>query len=133
MPVTLAGIELPEDIAWPNELSGHGVGQVQNPSIEGSLIIEEIANPNGRPITLATGSEVWVERQTVEQVDALAGVPLEDDESHLFVWSDGRQFEVVFDRSKGSPVIAKQIIRRAASGELPTHPYSLTIYLKVKE
>jgi len=129
--VALEGIELPRDIAWVDEFVGFGVGQTVEPTITGSLVIEESLQVDGRPITLETGSEVWVHRETVEAIDALAATPLADGQTLSLLWDDGRTFEVVIDRARG--ITAEPILRRAAGAQMPTHPFSLSIALIVKD
>ena len=133
MAVTLAGIVLPADIQWVNEFAGFGVGQSISPTLTGSLLIEETEQTDGRPITLESGDGSWTERQVVEQLATLESTPLEDGETLVLDWSDGRLFDVVFDRSSGSAFRASEVYRLSASSQEATHPYFISISLLIKD
>lgn len=132
MSVELAGIGLPEDIQWVDEFTDFGVGQVITPTLTGALLIEEVQQPHGRPISLQTGVNVWVSRSVVEALYALQSTPLQEGESLVLQWGDGRQFDVVFDHSRGA-FSASEIRRLAASAQGSEHKYSVSIALLVKE
>ena len=53
---TLGGIELPDDMEWPDEFTGWARGQDKQTSVTGVLIVQEAAREAGRPITLRSGS-----------------------------------------------------------------------------
>lgn len=132
MPVTLAGITLPPDIQWTDEFSGFGVGQTISPTLTGALLVEEFAQTEGRPITLASNGASWVERSAVLSLEALAATALNDQYLRL-VWGDGRQFDVVFDRSSGNGFRADELKRLAADKQGPSHKYLIEINLLIKE
>ncbi|MFK0569960.1 MAG: hypothetical protein RM811_002615, partial [Endozoicomonas sp.] len=61
-----------------------------------------------RPIALSGGSEAgWVSRLTVKNLFALSKAA---NKTMSLTLPDGRQFSVIFDRSNGSPVEAKQVL-----------------------
>lgn len=134
MPVVLEGITLPADIHWIDEFAGHGVGQTITPTLTGSLLVEENAQPDGRPMTLDSGgSASWVERVDVEALAALAAAPIEDGETLSLEWADGRTFEVVFDRSRGTGFEASEVLRLAANSHSYDHPYLVKLTLLIKD
>tara|TARA_R110002072_G_scaffold103808_1_gene227737 strand:- start:105 stop:512 length:408 start_codon:yes stop_codon:yes gene_type:complete len=132
MPISLGGITLPPDIQWTDEFAGFGVGQTIAPTITGALLVEEFEQTEGRPITLASNGASWVERSTVVSLEALAATPL-DDEYLTLVWGDGREFEVVFDRSSGNGFRADELRRLAADKQGPSHKYLIEINLLIKD
>lgn len=132
MPVILEGITLPDDIQWVDEFVGHGVGQTIAPTLTGALIVEENAQPEGRPMTLDSGDGSWVDRTTVEALEVLASTPLSDGETLALEWADGREFEVVFDRSRGRGFEAVERLRLAAGSHSSDHPYLLKLTLLIK-
>ena len=73
--ITLAGIELPDDLDWEDEFGWEPVGQVITPTLSGAIIVEESVQSEGRPITLRSDGEAWVKRSTVLELQALAAVP----------------------------------------------------------
>lgn len=132
MPVSIAGITLPEDLLWTDEFKGFGVGQSITPTITGALLVEEFDQPEGRPMTLSSAGAAWVTRSTVEALEALAATPL--DGTYLtLVWGDGRQFEVVFDRSSGPGFSATEVKRLAAGAQTPAHKYLIDLNLIIKD
>lgn len=128
MPVTLNAISLPDDIIWRDEYSGFGVGQVITPTLTTALVVEEVAQVAGRSITLETGEDAWVEKSVVDALNSLVATPLNDTTLPL-VWGDGRSFDVVFDRSSGAAVEAREIFPIASADKGTDHIYSLTIRL----
>ncbi|MFW6344767.1 MAG: hypothetical protein ACOC0M_00325 [Halomonas sp.] len=129
MTVRLAAITLPDDIQWTDEYAGHGVGQTITPTLTGALLVEEAAQQAGRPITLASNGAAWLERSTVEALQALAATPLDTGDTHTLIWGDGRTFQVVFDRSSGPAIEAQEVLRAAAQIQGADHPYTVTIRL----
>lgn len=129
MTISIDGIELPSDLQWVDEFSGHGVGQVITPTLTGALLVEEVAQTKGRPITLASNGAAWVQRSVVEQLQTLAATPLPDGTTLPFVWDDGRTFDVVFDRSRGPGFSATEVVRRAGSIQTAAHWYTINITL----
>lgn len=128
---TLAGIQLPADLLWEDEFAGFGVGQTITPTLTGALVVEESAQPVGRPITLRSAGGAWVTRATVEALATLASTPLPDGATLALTWSDGRSFEVVFDRSSGAGFSAEEVYRVRADDQDAAHPYEITLNLIV--
>lgn len=99
MPLSIGGVELPEDLIWSDEYRGWSrVSQKRERNVNGSLLIEESAGAGntGQPITLE-GSERhgWATRA---QVDALQELSEQPNEIHELVLPDGREFDVMFSR-----------------------------------
>lgn len=132
MPITLAGVEIPDQIQWVDEFAGFGVGQQITATLTGALLIEENAQPDGRPITLESGAGAWATREQVEALDALAATPIADGATLPLVWATGETFDVVFDRSSGNGFSAEEIIRVAPAFHSVTHPYAIKLSLLVK-
>lgn len=49
---TLAGIELPDDLDWVDEMTAWRIGQIIRPSLTGRPIVQEGLMQAGRPVTL---------------------------------------------------------------------------------
>jgi len=129
MTTRLAGIDLPDDLQWTDEFTGHGVGQQITPTITGALVVEETTQSKGRPITLAGNGHAWVPRATVEALAALAATPVADGATLLLEWTDGRTFDVVFDRSRGPGFSAREVRRLSAGIQGGDHPYIIELTL----
>lgn len=129
MPITLDDIPLPDDIQWRDEFAGAGVGQQITPTLTGALVVEESAQPAGRPITLASNGGAWVSRAVLERLAARAATPLAEGQTLTLVWGDGRTFPVVFDRGAGAPIEAHEVMRTAAAAQAPDHAYLITLRL----
>ncbi len=74
MSITLAGVELPDDLDWSDEYTAWKVGQVIRPSLTGALIVQEAAMQAGRPVTLQStdlGSGAYVAPVTLDVLNAL--------------------------------------------------------------
>lgn len=129
--VTLEGISLPNDIQWADEFVGFGVGQVVTPTLTGAIVVEESLQAAGRPITLQSGDGSWTIRAVVEQIAALCAVPLADNQSLTLSWH-GTDYQVIFDRSRGSAFEANEVLRVAAPNQGAGHFYLITINLIVR-
>jgi hypothetical protein len=121
--ITLAGIELPDDLDWEDEFGWEPVGQVITPTLSGAIIVEESVQSEGRPITLRSDGEAWVKRSTVLELQALAAVPSARMQLHL----NGRIFTVIWRRESGGGLEAKQLYR-IADPDAHT-PYEITLRL----
>ncbi|HHQ4448806.1 MULTISPECIES: hypothetical protein [unclassified Aeromonas] len=121
--ITLAGIELPDDLDWEDEFGWEPVGQVITPTLSGAIIVEESVQSEGRPITLRSDGEAWVKRSTVLELQALAAVPSARMQLHL----NGRIFTVIWRRESGGGLEAKQLYR-IADPDAQT-PYEITLRL----
>lgn len=74
MTLSLAGIELPEDLYWADEFTAWKVGQVIRPSLTGALVVQESAMQAGRPVTLQStdeGGGRYVAPVTLDVLEAL--------------------------------------------------------------
>ncbi|MGY3884218.1 hypothetical protein [Aeromonas aquatica] len=121
--ITLAGIELPDDLDWEDEFGWEPVGQVITPTLSGAILVEESVQSEGRPITLRSDGEAWVRRSTVLDLQALAAGPSTRMPLHL----NGRTFTVLWRRESGGGFEAKQLYRIAdPDGQTP---YEITLRL----
>ena len=74
MTASLAGVELPDDIQWPDEYTAWKVGQIIRPTLTGALVVQEAAMQAGRPITLQgfdDGGSRYVAPVTLATLNAL--------------------------------------------------------------
>jgi len=73
--ITLGGIELPGDLAWPDRYGWQQVSVATEYSLTGALIVETATKQAGRPITLQSAdNRSWVTRATVASLKALQTV-----------------------------------------------------------
>jgi hypothetical protein len=99
-------IQIPDDLAWPDEWSWAEVAQKKTYSITGALLVESAQKKAGRPITLQSDdTSAWVSRSDVANIRSfIANV---GDNMTLFI--RGQFFTVVFDHDAGamsaSPVV----------------------------
>lgn len=134
MSLTLAGIELPEDLYWSNEVTPWKVGQTVTPTLTGAIVIQEAAMLAGRPITLESqrdGSDfvAVVTRATLDALLALEAVPNAAPMS-LVVPLDGggtATYQVHWRRISGPAIEAEPIVFKApiAAGDF----YTITLRL----
>lgn len=117
----LAGVQLPDNLYWSDEFQWSAAAQTRAYSLTGALLLEEAPRQAGRPITL---EGMWVERTTVEAVQALADAPGSD---RLLTLPDGRQFSVRF-RHDGGPAVDARPLHPVAT-PAPDTLYSLTLRL----
>lgn len=121
--ITLAGIELPDDLDWGDEFAWEPVGQVITPTLSGAIIVEESVQSEGRPITLRSDGEAWVSRSTVLALQSLAAAP----STRMQLFLNGRIFTVIWRRENGGGLEAKQLYR-IADPDAQT-PYEITLRL----
>lgn len=118
-----SGITL-KNCFWSDEFDYEPVAQVLKRSANKfSLFNFELAQEAGRPMTL-TGS--WVPRTTVLEIEtrrAVAGGV------HKVELDDGREFDVIFDRSSQS-VVAEQV-EGSRTNPQDTDKYSITLHLLI--
>jgi hypothetical protein len=75
MAVTLGGVELPDDLAWPDRYDWQPVTVNTQYSLTGALLVESSTKLAGRPITLQSAdNRSWVTRAVVESVKDLQAV-----------------------------------------------------------
>lgn len=132
MAVILEGIELPDDIQWIDEFSGHGVGQTVTPTLTGALVVEESEQTEGRPMTLDGGRGSWISRSKAEAIALLAATALEDGETLALEWADGTNYEVVFDRSRDNGFQATEVQRVSRVFQGAEHQYFIKLNLLIK-
>ncbi|MCP3286988.1 MULTISPECIES: hypothetical protein [Aeromonas] len=121
--ITLAGIELPDDLDWEDEFAWEPVGQVITPTLSGAIIVEESVQSEGRPITLRSDGEAWVRRSTVLALQSLAAAP----STRMPLFLNGRIFTVIWRRENSGGLEAKQLYR-IADPDAQT-PYEITLRL----
>ncbi|AMO58269.1 hypothetical protein GZ77_21310 [Endozoicomonas montiporae] len=125
----LDSVTLPDDLLWVNEYDWNPVKQNLDRSLSGALLVQEQAASYGRPIELSGGEEAgWVDRATVEQLLALSLIP---NKVMTLTTADLRAFSVIFDRSGGAPIEARQIMPFAYPDD--SYQYSLSIRLLTVE
>ncbi|MBO9497293.1 hypothetical protein J7438_24880 [Thalassotalea sp. G20_0] len=101
-------ITLPDDLLWINEFEWNPVEQTTERSLTGAFLIQEGQLSHGRPIILSGNGEAgWVSRLTVKSLFALSKAA---NKTMTLKLPDSRQFSVIFDRSNGAPVEAKQVL-----------------------
>ncbi|MBO9484559.1 hypothetical protein [Salinisphaera sp. G21_0] len=88
-------------------------------------LIQEGQLSHGRPIILSGNGEAgWVSRLTVKNLFALSKAA---NKTMTLTLPDSRQFSVIFDRSNGAPVEAKQVLPFAYPAD--SDQYLLTLRL----
>lgn len=66
MATSLDGIELPDDLGWPDEYEWSPVKQGVSVAVDGTLLVEVAAQLAGRPMRLSGGQDAgWVTRAVV--------------------------------------------------------------------
>lgn len=118
----LGSVTLPGNFYWPDEFTDwEPVAQNSEHTLSGALVVEEGARLAGRPITLAG---LWLDRATLEAVDALAAVP---GAKYTLALNDGSSRSVMFRRGSGRSVEARAVFNRAPGA--PVTYYETTIRL----
>lgn len=70
--ITLGGVTLPADLAWPDRYSWQPVAVSTEYSLTGALIVESSEKQSGRPITLqGADNRAWATRATVDAIRTL--------------------------------------------------------------
>ncbi|TNH91150.1 hypothetical protein CF139_05070 [Aeromonas hydrophila] len=121
--IKLAGIELPDDLDWGDEFEWDPVGQVITSTLTGALVVEEVAQSEGRPITLQSDGESWVRREVVLALYSLVSTLSTPMQLEL----NGRIFTVLWRRENGGGFVAKQLYRIADPDN--QFPYEITLRL----
>ena len=94
-------------------------------SLTGALLVQEQSKSFGRPIELSGGEDsAWVARSVVVNMLALSQIA---NKVMILTPPDLRQYSVIFDRSSGSPIEARQILPYAYPGD--DYQYSLIVRL----
>jgi hypothetical protein len=94
MSYTLDGITLPGGLTWSNKYDWTYVNQDINVALSGSLIIQEDAQLQGRPITLAGGENFcWAERSLIDTLYGMLSdtgkqmtLDMGPDDIHTVMW-----------------------------------------------
>lgn len=87
-------ITLPGDLLWSDELTWTDRKQVERNSLAGGMIRQRSTKTGGRAITLTTRQGVFVTRQQVDDLNALADNPATD--TFTVTHPDGRTFLCAF-------------------------------------
>lgn len=118
-------INLP-DLFWENEFDWFPVGQSQEYSLTGDLIIEESEKQNGRPISLV-GSESlgWVDKSVLDALVASAQIP---NLKMTLSLSSGQSFTVRWDLSKEKCVEATKVFRTFPHDDTTQDYWSISLY-----
>lgn len=120
----LDSVALDDQFEWVDEFDWDPVAQVQERSVMGLLLVQEGVKVHGRPITLQSNGGVWTPLSVVRQLEVLRDQP---GRVMPLVLPDGREFSVIFDRTQGAPLTAKQIHRTVNPG--PDEPYDVNLRL----
>lgn len=118
----LGGVDITDNFVWSDEFNYNQVEQTQERSLTGGLIIQSGVKQFGRPITLG---ESWLPRSVVDALFTLEASA----EPMLLVLADGRDFSVVFDRSRGVAIDAKPVDGYVLAANDPDWQYKVTIRL----
>lgn len=120
----LDSVQLDDQFEWVDEFDWDAVAQTQERSVTGVLLVQEGQKVHGRPITLQSNGGVWTPLSVVRQLEVLRDqlgrvMPI--------TLPDGREFSVIFDRTNGPPLTAKQLWRTANPG--PDELYDVSLRL----
>lgn len=102
-------IILPDSMLWVDEYKWSDVKQSITPTIGGGMVVEESTVLVGRPITLDTGSEVYVLKPVI---DALLVLINTVDKIYTLTMPNLDEHTVIFDRSSGAPFEAVPMWRK---------------------
>lgn len=122
----LGAIDITDNFLWVDEFSHNQIEQTQERSLTGGLIIQGGAKQFGRPITLG---ESWLPRSVVDALFALEATTA----PMVLELADGREFSVVFDRSRGIAIDAKPVDGYVHAANDPNWQYKVTIRLLTVE
>jgi hypothetical protein len=98
----LGGVNITDNFVWSDEFSYNQLEQSQERSLTGGMIIQNGLKLFGRPMTLG---ESWLPRSTLDALFTLEATGAAMD----VTLADGREFSVVFDRSRGIAIDAKPV------------------------
>lgn len=120
----LDSVELDDQFEWVDEFDWDAVAQAQERSVMGVLLVQEGMKVHGRPITLQSNGGVWTPLSVVRQLEVLR-----DQLGRVMSLTlpDGREFSVIFDRTNGAPIAAKQVHRTVNPG--PDELYDVNLRL----
>lgn len=120
----LDSVQLDDQFEWVDEFDWDPVAQAQERSVMGVLLVQEGVKVHGRPITLQSNGGVWTPLSVVRQLEVLRDQP---GRVMPLVLPDGREFSVIFDRTNGAPLAAKQVHRTVNPG--PDESYDVNLRL----
>lgn len=122
MSITLDAITLPSDLIWTDEFDWSPMQQSEAYTLTGALVLETGLKLKGRPITLASGETVWIDRQTLVALYA----KLSSSAVMVLTLNDARTFNVVF-RNGQQPLQAAPVVDYATPDNADF--YTLSIQL----
>ena len=113
MNVTVDELPLPTSLIWTDRDNWQPVAQTARPTLDGGLAVFHQPLVAGRPITLiSTESSGWVDRQTLDALQALASIP-----GSLHTLTMGTQTFTVLWRHDDPPAIqAEPLVARINPG-----------------
>lgn len=122
----LDDLTLPNNVIWLDEFHFNQVEQTRERSLLGGLIIQQGVKLYGRPITL----DLWLDRQALDAIYVK-----EASVSHAMPMTlpDGREYTVIFDRSRGLAVEADPVAPYADASNTPDWKYRVTLRLVTVE
>lgn len=112
-------IELPADLAWPDEFDWSDIEQEREYSLTGATIVQQGVKTSGRPITLESAGASWVTRTTAQALQVFYNAP----EQEFTLDINGALFTAQFERPGGFK--AEEVVRLANPG--PEHFYTITL------
>lgn len=122
----LGGIDITDNFVWSDEFNYNQVEQSQERSLTGGMIIQSGLKRYGRPITLGAS---WLPRATVDALYALEASTA----AMALTLADGREFSVVFDRSRGTAIQAKPVHNYVYAANESGWLYTVTLLLLTVE
>lgn len=117
-------ITLPDSMEWVDEYSWSPIQQDIQFTIGGNLINSESTVTKGRPITLVSGEDVWVEKSVIDELITLKNTI---DKTYTLTMPSGSTYTVKFDRRDNNELEAKPVFRQIIRPS--TANYTLTIRL----
>lgn len=116
-------VTLPDSMEWIDEFEWSSVQQDKQYTLGDNLIVSENIVSKGRPITLSSGDDVWVDRSIILEIMTMVNTV---DVTYTLTLPDAREFQVKFDRDN-NPVDAKPVWRKNVQDN--NSPYTLTLRL----
>ena len=117
----LDNLLLPDDLIWVNEFDWNAVEQSVERSLNGALLVQEMAKQKGQSIELNGENSGWLTRAQVLELQLMAQSP---NKIMTLILADGREFSVIFDRS-APPVFAEPIFPEALADSAA--PYAVVL------
>ena len=118
-------ITLP-DLFWEDEFDWFPVGQTQEYSLTGDLIIEESVKQNGRPISLVGSENLgWIEKTTLDSLIASSQIP---NLKMTLSLSSGQSFVTRWDLSREKAIEATKVFRTFPHDDTTEDYWSISLY-----